>query len=221
MNKIQSAPIPSTLHRYSIFIVVYSTPALSLHLALHLSLTLVYPSSLLCSLFLHSIHVPFFPVQFFLCLCSDYHTFPTHPSPLPPPHPQREVHSPPGSRYSSGTGCWSRRGVGWATSGMAGSASCPGWRVGCGHGAWGQAPAGWSPGQSPPLWRSHPGLRGLGPRLLPGLHLTAAGTHWPPGGAGLPSGLSLEGGEEESRKHVEKEAHTLKCVSYSDTRRKN
>lgn len=40
MNKIQSAPISSTLHHYSTFIVVYSTPPLSLPLALHLSLTL-------------------------------------------------------------------------------------------------------------------------------------------------------------------------------------
>ena len=76
------------------------------------------------------------PSLFFLYLCNHHPTFSTYPSlPLLPRLPQWEVHSPPGSRHSSGTGCWSHRGEGWATSGREGSASCPGWPAGCGHGA--------------------------------------------------------------------------------------
>lgn len=201
MNKIQSAPIPS----------FHSALLQCLHCCLPLTHS---PSTVVCLLFSYfpyhsccsffcphsSMHLsfPLSHFQFLLCCSSGIFAmiillfFTYLFLPLPPHLPQREVRSPPGSRYSTGTGCWSRRGEGWATSGRAGSASCPGWRAGCGHAAWGRAPAGWSPGRSRPLWHSPPGPLGWDPRLPPGPLLTTAGTHWPLGAVDLSSEPSLE-----------------------------
>lgn len=133
MNKIQSAPIPSTLHCYN---TVYSTPPLSLsssfyflYLHTHLPSTVVFtcfltfhtiPAALSSVLHPFTFWSPFppspltiSPSLFFLCPCNDHFTFSTYQFlPLPPHLPQWAVHSPPGSRCSSGTGCWSRRGEG-------------------------------------------------------------------------------------------------------------
>lgn len=163
---------------------------------------------------LHSVLTSSIHHLILLCTCSAFLAFFTYLSPplLLPHLPQGDVHSPPGSRCSSGTGCWSHRGGGWATSGRVGSVSCPGWPADCGRGASGQAQAGWSPGQSRPLWHNPLDPLGWGPRRPPGPRPTAAGTHWPRVGAGLPSGLSLEGSTVR-RRHANQANHIRSSTS--------